>query len=106
MFNILNGGQHALDSTDFQEFMVMPVGIDTFGEALRAGAEIFHALRRELHERGLATGQGDEGGFAPSLASNAEAIEIVLRAVERAGYQPGEQIAIALDPGHDRVRQG
>ena len=106
MFNILNGGQHALDSTDFQEFMVMPVGLDSFAEALRAGAEIFHALRAELHDRGLATGQGDEGGFAPSLASNAEAIETVLRAVERAGYRPGEQIAIALDPATTELVEG
>jgi enolase len=98
MLNILNGGRHALDSTDFQEFMVMPVGFDTFREALRAGVEVFHTLRVELHDRGLATGQGDEGGFAPSLASNEEAIETVLRAVERAGYRPGEQVAIALDP--------
>ena len=106
MFNILNGGQHALDSTDFQEFMVMPVGLDSFAEALRAGAEIFHALRAELHDRGLATGQGDEGGFAPSLASNAEAIETVLRAVERAGYRPGEQMAIALDPATTELVEG
>ncbi|CAN5764311.1 phosphopyruvate hydratase [soil metagenome] len=106
MFNILNGGQHALDSTDFQEFMVMPVGLDSFSEALRAGAEIFHALRAELHDRGLATGQGDEGGFAPSLASNAEAIETVIRAVERAGYQPGEQVAIALDPATTELVDG
>ena len=76
----------------------MPIGFDTFAEALRAGAEVFHALRGELHDRGLATGQGDEGGFAPSLASNEEAIETVVRAVERAGYRPGEQVAIALDP--------
>jgi len=98
MFNILNGGQHAADSTDFQEFMVMPVGAPTFSEALRAGAEIFHALRAELLDRGLATGQGDEGGFAPSLPSNEAAVEIVLRAIERAGYRPGEDVAIALDP--------
>jgi enolase len=98
MLNILNGGRHALDSTDFQEFMVMPVGFDTFAEALRAGTEVFHALRGALHDRGLATGQGDEGGFAPSLASNEEAIETVVGAVERAGYRPGEQVAIALDP--------
>jgi enolase len=98
MFNILNGGKHALDSTDFQEFMVMPIGAPTYSEALRAGAEIFAALRKELHDRGLATGQGDEGGFAPSLPTNQAAIEVVLRAVERAGYQPGDQIAIALDP--------
>ena len=98
MLNILNGGKHALDSTDFQEFMVMPVGFDTFSEALRAGTEVFHALRAELHDKGLAIGQGDEGGFAPSLASNAAAIETVLRAIERAGYKPGDQVAIALDP--------
>ena len=98
MFNILNGGKHALDSTDFQEFMVMPIGAPTFGEALRAGAEVFHALRADLHDRGLATGQGDEGGFAPSLPSNEAAIEAILRAIERAGYRPGEEVAIALDP--------
>ena len=98
MFNILNGGKHAEDSTDFQEFMAMPVGVDTFSDALRAGAEVFHALRAILHEQGHATGQGDEGGFAPSLASNQAAVEVVLRAIERAGYRPGEQVAIALDP--------
>ena len=98
MFNILNGGKHAQDSTDFQEFMVMPVGLPSYPEALRAGAEIFAALRAILHDEGFATGQGDEGGFAPSLASNEAAIEVVLRAVEQAGYRPGEQVAIALDP--------
>ena len=98
MFNILNGGKHAQDSTDFQEFMVMPVGADSFSEALRAGAEIFAALRGILHEDGHATGQGDEGGFAPSLASNEAAVEVILRAIEKAGYRPGEDVAIALDP--------
>jgi enolase len=98
MFNILNGGKHAQDSTDFQEFMVMPVGLDTFSDALRAGSEIFAALRAILHDEGHATGQGDEGGFAPSLASNEAAVEVILRAIERAGYQAGEQVAIALDP--------
>src|SRR3954454_9509073 len=98
MFNILNGGKHAADSTDFQEFMVMPVGAPTFAEAMRAGAEVFHALRAELHDNGHATGQGDEGGFAPSLASNQAAIEVVLKAIERAGYKPGEEVSIALDP--------
>jgi enolase len=98
MFNILNGGKHALDSTDFQEFMVMPTGAPSFSEALRAGAEILAALRAELHDGGHATGQGDEGGFAPSLPSNAAAIEVVLKAVERAGYRPGEDVVIALDP--------
>ncbi|MGH2467682.1 MAG: phosphopyruvate hydratase [Candidatus Limnocylindrales bacterium] len=98
MFNILNGGKHAVDSTDFQEFMVMPVGAPTFGEALRAGAEVFHALRAVLHARGLATGQGDEGGFAPALPSNEAAVEVILQAIEGAGYRPGEDVAIALDP--------
>ncbi len=98
MFNILNGGKHAADSTDFQEFMVMPIGAPTFSEALRAGAETFHALRGLLHDGGFATGQGDEGGFAPSLASNQAAVEMVLKAIEKAGYKPGEDIAIALDP--------
>jgi enolase len=98
MFNILNGGKHAQDSTDFQEFMVMPLGVATYAEALRAGAEVFAALRKLLHDDGFATGQGDEGGFAPSLASNQAAIEVVLRAIERAGYRPGEDVSITLDP--------
>jgi enolase len=98
MFNILNGGKHAQDSTDFQEFMVMPVGSETFSDALRAGAEIFAALRSILHDEGHATGQGDEGGFAPSLGSNQAAVEVILRAIENAGYRPGEDVAIALDP--------
>jgi enolase len=98
MFNILNGGRHAQDSTDFQEFMVMPVGVDSFADALRAGAEVFHALKAILHDEGFATGQGDEGGFAPSLPSNEAAVEIILRAIERAGYRPGVDVAIALDP--------
>ncbi len=97
-FNILNGGKHADDSTDFQEFMVAPVGVATYGEALRAGAEIFAALRGILHDGGHATGQGDEGGFAPSLPTNEAAVEVILRAIERAGYRPGEDVAIALDP--------
>ena len=91
------------DSTDFQEFMVMPIGAPTFSEALRAGSEIFHALKKELHDRGFATGQGDEGGFAPSLASNQAAIEAVLKAIELAGYHPGEDVAIALDPAGQRA---
>jgi enolase len=98
MFNILNGGRHAADSTDFQEFMVMPVGVPSFSEAMRAGSEIFQALRTVLHEDGFATGQGDEGGFAPALRSNEAALETILRAIERAGYRPGEEVAIALDP--------
>jgi enolase 1/2/3 len=97
-FNILNGGKHAVDSTDFQEFMVAPIGAATFAEALRAGAEVFAALRSLLHDEGHATGQGDEGGFAPSLASNEAAVEVILRAIERAGYRPGEDVALGLDP--------
>jgi len=103
MFNILNGGKHAQDSTDFQEFMVMPVGIATYAEALRAGAEIFAALRTLLHDEGHATGQGDEGGFAPSLGSNQAAVEVILRAIEAAGYRPGEDVAIALDPATSSI---
>src|SRR5205814_772 len=98
MLNILNGGKHALDSTDLQEFMVVPAGADSFHEALRMGAEVFHALKTVLHDRGLATGVGDEGGFAPSLGSNQEAIEVILRAIEAAGYRPGHDAYIALDP--------
>ncbi len=102
-FNILNGGKHAQDSTDFQEFMVAPVGVATYGEALRAGAEVFAALRAILHDDGHATGQGDEGGFAPSLPSNVAAVEVILRAIERAGYRPGEDVAIALDPATSSI---
>jgi enolase len=98
MFNILNGGKHAQDSTDFQEFMVMPVGAATYSDGLRAGAEIFASLRAILHDDGHATGQGDEGGFAPSLGSNEAAVQVILRAIEKAGYRPGEDVAIALDP--------
>jgi enolase len=102
-FNILNGGKHAVDSTDFQEFMVVPVGAATFAEALRAGAEVFAALRALLHEEGHSTGQGDEGGFAPSLPSNEAAVEVILRAIERAGYRPGEDVALALDPATSSI---
>ena len=97
-FNILNGGRHAVDSCDFQEFMVAPIGAPTFAEALRYGSEVFQALRAELHDRGLATGQGDEGGFAPTLSSNEAAIETVVRAIERAGYRPGVDVAVFVDP--------
>lgn len=98
MFNILNGGKHALDSTDFQEFMVMPVGARTFSEALRMGAEVYHALHRLLAQRGYATSVGDEGGFAPHLPGNREAVELVLDAIKAAGYRAGEQVVLALDP--------
>ena len=98
LVNILNGGKHAVDSTDFQEFMIAPLGAPTFGEGLRWAAETFHALGTLLHEEGLTTTVGDEGGFAPSLGSNEDAVAAVVTAIERAGYVPGEQIAIALDP--------
>jgi len=98
MMNILNGGTHAADSTDFQEFMVMPAGAPTFGEALRWGTEIYHHLKRVLKERGYGTNVGDEGGFAPSLGSNVEAVELILEAIEKAGYAPGEEVYLALDP--------
>jgi enolase len=98
MMNILNGGAHADSSVDFQEFMVMPVGAPNFSEALRWGVEIFHALKSALKKRGYSTAVGDEGGFAPSCKSNEEAIQIVLEAISAAGYQPGEQVSIALDP--------
>ncbi len=98
MMNILNGGKHALDSTDLQEFMVVPAGAPSFREAIRMGSEVFHALRRLLHDRGLATGVGDEGGFAPSLESNEDAVELIVKEIEAAGYRPGEDAYIALDP--------
>jgi enolase len=98
MMNVLNGGAHADNNVDLQEFMLYPLGAPSFAEALRYGAEVFHRLRSVLQEKGYATSVGDEGGFAPNLASNREAIELVLRAIEQAGYRPGEQIAIALDP--------
>jgi enolase len=103
LVNILNGGKHAVDSTDFQEFMIAPLGAPTFAEALRWAAETFHALGALLHERGFATTVGDEGGYAPSLETNEAAIGLVLEAIQRAGYRPGEQIAIALDPAASEV---
>ncbi|TAK23396.1 MAG: phosphopyruvate hydratase [Chloroflexota bacterium] len=97
MMNILNGGRHAENSTDLQEFMVVPAGASSFSEGLRMGAEVFHALKRVLHDRGLATGVGDEGGFAPSLPSNEAAIEVILTAIEAAGYRPGHDAYLAID---------
>src|SRR4030095_7655325 len=97
MMNILNGGAHADSNVDVQEFMVMPIGASSFAEALRTGAEIFHSLRASLRRRGLSTGGGDEGGFAPSLKSNREALDIVLEAVKNAGYTPGTDVFLALD---------
>jgi enolase len=106
MMNILNGGKHAEDSTDFQEFMVMPVGAESFAEALRWGAEIYHTLGKTLHAKGYNTGIGDEGGYAPSLKSNAEAVEVILEAIEKAGYKAGEQVFIALDPATTELYEG
>jgi len=97
MMNILNGGSHADNSIDFQEFMVMPVKAKTFSQALQMGTEVFHHLKNVLHSKGLSTNVGDEGGFAPNIKSNEEAIEIVLKAIEKAGYKPGEDIFIAMD---------
>ncbi len=97
MMNVVNGGAHADSNVDFQEFMVVPLGAPTFREALRMGAEVYHALKRVLSERGLATGLGDEGGFAPNLAANADALDLLMHAIERAGFQPGMDIALALD---------
>ncbi|MEM8964948.1 MAG: phosphopyruvate hydratase [Bacteroidota bacterium] len=97
MMNILNGGSHADNAIDFQEFMVMPIKADTFSEALRMGTEVFHNLKKVLKDKNLSTNVGDEGGFAPNLSSNVEAIEVVLQAIENAGYKPGEEMFIAMD---------
>ncbi len=97
--NVLNGGKHASDSADMQEYMIVPLGLRTFSEAVRAGSEVFHALGAELHDRGMGTSVGDEGGYAPAgLKSNAQPIELIVRAIERAGYRAGDDVAIALDP--------
>lgn len=104
MMNILNGGKHAENSLDFQEFMAMPVGAPSFAEALRYGAETFHALKSILHQRGYATGVGDEGGFAPDLKSNDEACDLIVEAIQAAGLKPGQDVAIALDPAASSFR--
>src|SRR5919107_1251928 len=106
MMNILNGGAHADNNVDFQEFMVMPVGAENFAEALRTGAEIFHSLKSVLKKRGYATGVGDEGGFAPNLRSNEEAIETILEAVTQAGYNAGVNVLLALDPAASEFYEG
>src|SRR3990172_1411394 len=98
MMNILNGGKHADNNVDPQEFMVMPIDAPSFAEGLRMGAEVFHALKSVLHKKGYNTAVGDEGGFAPSLKSNVEAIEVILEAIQKAGYKAGEQVYIAIDP--------
>jgi len=105
MMNILNGGAHADNNVDFQEFMVMPVGAESFSDALRWGVEVFHTLKSVLKKRGYNTAVGDEGGFAPSVKSNVEAIEVVLEAIQQAGYKPGDEIAIALDPAASEFYQ-
>ncbi|HEX4720210.1 MAG TPA: phosphopyruvate hydratase, partial [Thermoleophilaceae bacterium] len=98
MMNVLNGGAHADNAVDFQEFMIVPVGARTFSEALRMGSEVFHHLKRTLHDKGLSTAVGDEGGFAPDLNSNEEALDALMAGIRAAGYVPGDQVAIALDP--------
>ena len=103
MMNILNGGKHAANSTDLQEFMVMPAGAESFAECLRWGAEIYASLKKVLSSKGMNTNVGDEGGFAPSLSSNAMAIEVILQAIEKAGYRPGEDVWIALDPASSEL---
>ena len=106
MMNVLNGGAHADNKVDFQEFMVVPVGFTAFSDALRAGTEVFHALKKELHDRGLSTAVGDEGGFAPDLESNEAALEMLMVGIAAAGYEPGEDVAIALDPATSELEKG
>jgi len=105
MMNILNGGAHADNNVDFQEFMIMPVGAPSFSEAMRMGSEIFHNLKSVLRSRGLSTGVGDEGGFAPNLSSNEEAIETILEAIDKAGYKAGDNVMLALDPAASEFYQ-
>jgi enolase len=106
MMNVLNGGAHADNAVDFQEFMIVPCGAPSFSECLRMGAEVFHALKGTLHERGLSTSVGDEGGFAPDLSSNEEALKVLVAGIEAAGYRPGEDVAIALDPATSELYEG
>jgi enolase len=106
MMNVLNGGAHADNKVDFQEFMVMPAGAETFSECLRMGAEVFHALKKTLHDAGLGTAGGDEGGFAPDLGSNEEALQMLVKGIESAGYVPGEDVFIALDPATSEIFEG
>ncbi len=106
MMNIINGGEHADNSVDFQEFMIMPVGAPSMAEAIRYGAEVFHTLKKVLHDKGYNTAVGDEGGFAPDLKSNEEAITVILEAIEKAGYKPGEEIMIAMDAASSELYEG
>jgi len=103
MMNVLNGGAHATNTVDFQEYMIVPVGADTFAEALRMGAEVFHALKKVLVKRGLSTGVGDEGGFAPNLRSDEEALAVLIEAIQAAKYEPGREVGIALDPASSEL---
>ena len=103
MMNILNGGKHADNNVDLQEFMIMPVGAPNFTEALRMSSEVYHSLKKTLTDKGYGTGVGDEGGFAPNLKSNEEAIQVIVEAIEKAGYKPGDDIAIALDPASSEL---
>jgi enolase len=103
MMNVINGGAHADTKVDFQEFMIVPVGAQSFSEGLKMGVEVFHNLKKTLHDRGLGTAVGDEGGFAPNLASNEAALEALVQGITAAGYKPGEQIAIALDPAVSEI---
>ena len=105
MMNVLNGGAHADNKVDFQEFMIVPCGASSFSEGLRMGAEVFHALKKTLHDRGLGTAVGDEGGFAPDLASNEEALRVLIEGIEAAGYRPDDDVAIALDPATSEIEQ-
>ncbi len=106
MMNVVNGGAHADNKVDFQEFMVVPVGFSTYSDALRAGCEVFHSLKQTLHDRGLGTTVGDEGGFAPDLESNEQALEMLMEGIQASGYKPGEQIGIALDPATSEIFKG
>jgi len=106
MLNIINGGEHANNSVDFQEYMIMPVGFDRFSEGLRASAEVYHHLKKIINDMGESTAVGDEGGFAPNLRSNEEPIQVIMQAIEAAGYKPGEQIAIALDVAASELVNG
>jgi enolase len=106
MLNILNGGAHAANTVDFQEYMIVPVGADTFADALRMGVEVFHSLKKVLTKRGLSTNVGDEGGFAPSLGGDEDALRVILEAIEAAGYRPGQDIALALDPAASELYDG
>jgi enolase len=106
MMNVLNGGAHADNKVDFQEFMVVPAGAESFSDCMRMGAEVFHALKRTLHDAGLGTAGGDEGGFAPDLGSNEEALQMLVRGIEAAGYAPGEDVFIALDPATSEIYEG